>query len=147
MSIVRVPDTLSRALIDELQPVVSQPIDLTDAEFQSDDYSKLRVEVETHQTELPDIRVKEGVIYKRMLTTVDSDDGNTWKVWIPDGMQLKIIQEAHNPPSSAHGGVDKTVNLVKRYYYWPGMSKDVREFVSKCSICKETKAPNQHLGR
>lgn len=142
-----IPDTLSRALVDEIHPAVSQPIDLTDKEFDGDEYKRLRAEVESHKKELPDIELRNRIIYKRMLQSSDQD-GETcpaWRVWIPEGLRCKTIQEAHNPPSAAHGGIDKTLNLVRRFYNWPGMAKDVRDFVAACSLCKETKATNQTL--
>lgn len=141
-----VPDALSRAPIDEVDHVVSIPINLTDNEFSSESYSKLRAEVESNADNLPDIKVRDGVVYKRMLPVItDTHAETTWKVWVPEGLRQQIIRESHDPPSAAHGGTDKTLNLVRRTYYWPGMRQNVREFVSKCEICKEVKAPNQIL--
>lgn len=140
-----VPDTLSRAPVDELQLVVTQPINLTDSEFSSESYTKMRTEVEAHTEELPDLIVREGVIYKRMFPTPGINEETVWKVSIPEGLRQVVIQEAHNPPSAAHGGAEKKLDLIRRTYYWPGMFLEVRTFVAKCSLCKETKAPNHTL--
>lgn len=143
-----VPDTLSRAHVEGLEAVVGQPIDLTDDAFSSESYTKLRVEVESHVEELPDLKVRDGIIYKRVLSIPETDDivaDTQWKVWIPEELRQKVIQEAHNPPSASHGGVDKTLNLVRRTNFWPGLTSDVRTFVANCSLCRESKAPNQTL--
>lgn len=142
-----VPDTLSRAHIDEI-PNIGIPIDLTSDEFNSATYSKLRSEIEDHKEEIPDVKVRDGFVYKRAIQNEDShivDTETAWKLWVPDGLREGVIKALHDPPSSAHSGGDKTLDLVKRSYYWPGMTRDIREYVSKCSLCKETKAPNQTL--
>lgn len=45
-------------------------------------------------------------------------------------------------PTSAHGGMNKTLDLLRRICYWPGMVKDVKNYIRNCDICKSTKAPN-----
>ena len=36
----------------------------------------------------------------------------------------------------------KTLELLKRNFFWPGMVKDIRTFVRSCETCKTTKHPN-----
>lgn len=141
-----VPDTLSR--IEEIIAIVGRPLDLTEGEFKSEEYLRLKQSVRDHQSALPDVKIQGDIIYKRTLfrTGANTADSETvWKIWVPDGLKEQVIEAAHQPAMSAHGGVDKTIELVRRFYFWPGLSKDVRAFVAKCIICKETKAPNQTL--
>lgn len=143
-----VPDTLSRAHIDEVGPIVAAPVILTDPSFHSETYAKLKSQMEEHADRLPDIKVSEDVIYKRTEPRTGSeliDASVIWKIWVPEELRQKIISDAHDPPASSHGGVDKTAELVRRLYYWPGLMRDVRNFVSACETCKEVKAPNQTL--
>lgn len=56
-----------------------------------------------------------------------------------------MIESAHNPSLASHSGIGKTLEKIKRSYYWPKMGTQVAEYVTKCSICKETKAPNVTL--
>lgn len=143
-----VPDTLSRLHVDEIIDVVGQPLDLSDPAFQSDEYRELIHEVSEHGNELPDVKVQDGVLYKRTkFRTGDDlvDSATVWKVWVPKNLRNTLIANAHQPPSASHGGADKTIDLVRRYYFWPGLSRDVREFVSRCVTCKESKAPNHIL--
>lgn len=143
-----VPDTLSRAFMDEVTDVVAVPLNLQSSAFQSAEYAQLREMVQQRRAELPDVEVRGLVVYKRMEfrreeEAIDTD--TLWKVWTPEELRQDIISGAHNPASAAHGGVDKTTALVRRYYYWPGLAHDVREFVARCDTCKESKAPNQTL--
>lgn len=141
-----VPDTLSR--IEEIIAIVGRPIDLTEPEFLSEEYKQLISTVQKNQSALPDVAIRNDVVYKRtsFRTGADTADSETiWKIWVPEGLRKQIIVAAHEPAMTAHGGTSKTVELVRRFYFWPGLSKDVRALVAKCHICKETKAPNQTL--
>lgn len=143
-----VPDTLSRALIEEVEVAVAEPIELTDPAFQSDEYVKLRVQMEAEAERLPDISVRDGVIYKRTEARTGNnliDMSFIWKVWVPGDLRTKVMTDAHNPPTAGHGGADRTTELIRRLYYWPGLGRDVRNFVAACTTCKEVKAPNQTL--
>lgn len=143
-----VADTLSRMQVEGLVIPVGRPVDLGDPEFCSEDYNNLRCQVEAKKDELPDIEVRGNVIYRRteFRTGHDAVDlNNIWKVWVPEKLRSQLIVDAHVPPSAAHGGIDKTIDLLRRHYYWPGLSKEVRLYVGQCEICKETKAPNQQL--
>lgn len=140
-----VPDTLSRAVISEIQQAVGQPLDLSHAEFSSHSYKNLREEIENNIAKLPDVEVRDGFIYKRTELRADIESGSIWELWVPEGLRQHVMEEAHNPPSTAHGGADKTLDLIRRHFFWPGMVKDIREFVADCSLCKETKAPSQTL--
>jgi len=42
---------------------------------------------------------------------------------------------------SAHGGIAKTLEIIRRQFYWPGMVTQVREYIRSCVVCKTTKAP------
>lgn len=36
----------------------------------------------------------------------------------------------------------KTLDLIRRKFYWPGLVRDIRKYINECDICKGTKAPN-----
>lgn len=63
-------------------------------------------------------------------------------MWIPTKLRLDTIKRAHDTPTSAHGGMSKTIDMLRRNCYWPGMIKDVRNYIRNCDICKSTKSPN-----
>ncbi|KAI3715416.1 hypothetical protein L6452_22398 [Arctium lappa] len=67
------------------------------------------------------------------------------KVWIPkvDDLRTIILEEAHKSKYSVHPGADKMYKGLKECYWWPGMKKDIAEFVSKCLTCAKVKAEHQ----
>lgn len=60
-----VPDALSRAVVNEIQQVVGSPLNLNDDEFKSESYQKRRKHIESNKDNLPDIEVRDNLIYKR----------------------------------------------------------------------------------
>ena len=67
------------------------------------------------------------------------------RVWIPKLHKLRklIFDEAHKSKYSIHPGTDKMYKDVKEFYWWPGMKKDIAEYVSKCATCARVKAEYQ----
>ncbi|GJY62058.1 putative reverse transcriptase domain-containing protein [Tanacetum coccineum] len=54
-----------------------------------------------------------------------------------------IMDEAHKSKYSVHQGANKMYYDLRDRYWWPGMKKDVAEYVSKCLTCLKVKAEHQ----
>ncbi|GKC00146.1 putative reverse transcriptase domain-containing protein [Tanacetum coccineum] len=54
-----------------------------------------------------------------------------------------IMDEAHKSKYSVHPGADKMYYDLRDRYWWPGMKKDIAEYVSKCLTCLKVKAEHQ----
>lgn len=67
------------------------------------------------------------------------------RVYVPDTGSLRqdILREFHDIDICGHFGGDKTVDLLRRYFAWPRLRADVREYVSSCQICQLNKSTNQ----
>ena len=78
--------------------------------------------------------------------------GNEWKiegelvlkegkVYVPkdEELRVEIIQLHHDVPAAGHGGRWKTVELVTRNYWWPGVTRDVGKYVEGCDLCQRMK--------
>ena len=67
-----------------------------------------------------------------------------WKghlLYIPEDIQLKhdILYWHHDVPWCAHLGIAKTLELVKRQFYWPKMENDISQYVKTCQSCQTNK--------
>ena len=67
------------------------------------------------------------------------------RICVPDTNDLRreILDEAHNAPYAMHPGTTKMYNTMKSHYWWPGMKKDVAEFIAKCLTCQQIKVEHQ----
>ena len=59
------------------------------------------------------------------------------KVYVPKNKKLRaeIIRLHHNTPIKGHGRQWKTVELVTRKFWWPGVTKEVKRYVEGCNAC------------
>ncbi|KAL0534055.1 hypothetical protein IC582_028332 [Cucumis melo] len=58
-------------------------------------------------------------------------------------VKTELLSEAHSSPFSMHPGSTKMYQNLKRVYWWRNMKREVAEFVSKCLVCQQVKAPRQ----
>ena len=73
----------------------------------------------------------------------EDSTGNT-RMCVPRQLRNEIMSEGHDVISeSAHGGYFKTYNKISAMYYWPRMSREIKNFVNTCDICQKTK-PRRH---
>jgi hypothetical protein len=68
------------------------------------------------------------------------------RIYVPNSQELKnqILREMHNVPYVGHPRYEKTIAAVKSQYYWPGMKKEVVDFICRCLECKNLKAEHRH---
>ena len=63
------------------------------------------------------------------------------KIYIPNVANLRriVMDEIHQSPYSGHPGYHKTISTTRKQYFWPGMKKDIAEYISKCMKCQQVK--------
>ena len=59
-------------------------------------------------------------------------------------MQRKLLYEVHDAPTGGHLGQRKTLHKLQSLCYWPGMQKDVEDYVQGCVVCGAVK-PSQKM--
>ena len=49
----------------------------------------------------------------------------------------QIVSNAHDHPLSGHFGIEKTLQKISQYYWWPKMAKYISHYVKACSTVKK----------
>ncbi|KAL0544913.1 hypothetical protein IC582_020043 [Cucumis melo] len=79
--------------------------------------------------------------------SISSDGGLLFerRLCVPSDSAVKteLLSEAHSSPFSMHPGSTKMYQDLKRVYWWRNMKREVAEFVSRCLVCQQVKAPRQ----
>jgi hypothetical protein len=67
-------------------------------------------------------------------------------IFVPNVQCLKqmILQEMHNVPYVGHSRYQKIVAVVKSHYFWPGMKREIIEYITRCMECQKVKAEHRH---
>jgi hypothetical protein len=68
------------------------------------------------------------------------------KLYIPtcDGLKRFIINELHKRPYIGHPRYHKMITATRKQFYWPGLKKDIADYLAKCLECQQVKAEHRH---
>jgi hypothetical protein len=85
-----------------------------------------------------------------LITYADPSDGHR-RVCVPNDSahgkpRLDILHDFHDSAMSGHLGITRTLNLVSNSFYWPALSRDVKDYVRSCSVCQRNKTSNKSYG-
>ena len=89
------------------------------------------------------LEVKDGVLWRRF--DDDQSKANWMQLIVPKSLKEEIMEELHAGVVGGHLGEEKTIHQLKRRFYWPGYSQDVRNWCRTCANCatRKTQAPKQ----
>ena len=86
-------------------------------------------------------------------TDLSLDDGivrdAAGRIMVPPDVSVctDIIRLTHSSTHVGHPGIEKTLDLIRRSYFWDGMRRDVTHFVRTCPTCQQTKLfPRKPVG-
>lgn len=63
------------------------------------------------------------------------------RLYVPNNSKLKkmILKKSHKSRLSIHIGATKMYQDLKKMFWWPGMKRDVAQFVYACLTCQNSK--------
>jgi transposase InsO family protein len=145
----RRPDFSAGSRADEAEPlIVLRPqVSATIRVFNST--SALLPDIKTYQGQDPAI-----ADILEALQTEDRDDvPEAWQlredilttrglIYVPDydDIKVRILQQAHDSMEIGHPGQAKTLEIVRRNFYWPGMRAFINEYINSCDACQRNKS-------
>lgn len=97
--------------------------------------------------------IKENnIIETEVIKGLENDTGKFWKsdniiyvygqIYVPkiEGLREDILKENHNLSEAGHPGTYHMLQLLQRTWWWPGMKKDVKRYVTGCITCQKNKS-------
>jgi len=61
-------------------------------------------------------------------------------LWVPKGLVQEIMESEHDTKVAGHMGQGKTIELIRRNFWWPKMDEQIIDFVRSCPECQQIKA-------
>ncbi|CAN1179522.1 Transposon Tf2-9 polyprotein [Linum perenne] len=55
-------------------------------------------------------------------------------------MRKQLMNLFHSSPTGGHSGGQATYQRMKKFFYWPGMKRDITQWVAACQTCQQCKA-------
>uniref|UniRef100_A0A8C1X2E4 Gypsy retrotransposon integrase-like protein 1 n=1 Tax=Cyprinus carpio TaxID=7962 RepID=A0A8C1X2E4_CYPCA len=74
--------------------------------------------------------------------TISIDDELLMKddrIIVPRALRPEVLKRLH----AAHQGIQRSLAHARSCFYWPGLTKAVRQMVEACSFCQESRPENQ----
>jgi hypothetical protein len=107
--------------------------DIFEASQRDAEYKRL-LKKKSHELKKLDLTVAGGLLFHK------KD-----RLYIPNDASLRtrLLHECHDAPTSGHLGKDKTIDQVKRKFYWPRMDDEIHKYVTSCDSCQRNKPSNQ----
>ncbi len=63
---------------------------------------------------------------------------NKWYI-LSDLLKKELLKQNHDDSYANHFEHERTLNLLKKKYFWNNMNKNVKKYVDSCSICHRIK--------
>ena len=71
----------------------------------------------------------DGIMYKKQKVYISKDNK----------LRVEIVQLHHDILVGEHRDQWKTVELVTRNFWWPGVTKEVKQYMEGCNFCQKNK--------
>ena len=134
-----IADALSRTpefyRVDALVIGLEDRMTLEGAIQQDSEYQNRAREIESSNTSssttYKGFRVKKNVILR---------PGGVIEVPNIPKFRTQLLSENHDQPLAGHFGRDRTLDLLRRKWFWKGMAKDVELYVQSCDKCNKVKS-------
>ena len=103
---------------------------------------ELLTEIKDHQRKMD--KVIQNLLDRKDSRLKQTEDGLILYedlIYIPRHLPLreKIMKLHHDSTLAGHPGIAKTLELITRNYWWPGIRGYVKKYTQGCRICQETK--------
>ena len=79
----------------------------------------------------------ENLEIRQELLGIKDPNANSFRILVPRELIESVITSVHN--NMIHEGATKVLLRASRSFFWPSMVKDIKLFISTCSICDRFK--------
>ncbi|XP_066987487.1 uncharacterized protein [Macrobrachium rosenbergii] len=107
-----------------------------------------RVENPSDNPKTPYFYTDHGLLFRHFRSS-KAPVTSTWhdchQLVLPATLVPPLLDLAHT--SESHLGVNKTYHRVSQDFFWPGIKKDIKEYIISCHQCQVTGRPNESIIR
>jgi len=73
------------------------------------------------------LKIQDGLLYKN------------GRLWITGSVIQEVMESEHDTKVAGHMGQDKSIELIRRNFWWPKINEQIIDFVSSCPECQKNK--------
>jgi len=83
---------------------------------------------------------EDGVLYKKW--TAPNLKTSVLQLLVPRHRVKEILEEAHSSSIGGHFGINKTLEKVRKRFYWASCKQDVEHWCKTCKVCISKQGPS-----
>jgi len=115
---------------------------------------KLDLLEEVREASNPDLEWLSSEATLKDLITCDKELPTSWQyregfpcfknqLYIPvdDALKTKIAKGCYDSKITGHFGMEKTIEIITRDFYWKGLTEWIKDYVRSCDECQHNKSP------
>jgi hypothetical protein len=87
------------------------------------------------------LEVKDDLLFRKWT----DKEGSTLQAIAPFRKRRLVLNYSHDHKTEGHFGVTKTLCRIRQSFYWPGLQRDVRQYIAGCEVCMKSKSSNHTL--
>ncbi|KAJ1530215.1 hypothetical protein ONE63_005142 [Megalurothrips usitatus] len=87
-------------------------------------------------------KLKDGLLYRAFPPKMTRQIA----VMVPNSLRGEVLKMFHDSIWGNHYGVQKTLALMKKSYFWQSMETDTRNYVASCELCAKFKPKLKKAG-
>lgn len=109
-------------------------------------HDRIRDQILKRPDQVPGYRLENEQIYRLIPDPANySNDhpATAWKFSVPEDLGGGVLEENHDAVTAGHLGIAKTIARISRLYYWPGMYREISQYMRRCKTCQKFKVTQQ----
>jgi hypothetical protein len=75
---------------------------------------------------------EESVLYKK-------GPNDQSYIVIPNSLVPTVLESYYGLPFTAHQGIERTIEFIRKKYWWETLVSDIKEYIRKCEACARRK--------
>ena len=83
--------------------------------------------------------IQNDMLFRRL----KNKNADIFQAVVPMNQRRNVLQYSHDQKTAGHLGIRKTLSKIRQSYYWPGLQKDVRQYIAGCTVCSKRKCPTK----
>lgn len=87
----------------------------------------------------------ESIVKEAQQTQPDPGNGPPNRLFVPDSARSQVLQWVHTSRFAHHPGINRSLSLLKRHFWWPTMEADTKPLSQLVTSVFVESPPTAHL--
>ena len=86
------------------------------------------------------LEIRDDLLYRKKVMDVSGRQRTVLQLVATQEIKEQAFGQLHSSKTGGHLGINRTLDNVRRRFYWPGCKTDIRTWCQRCTTCAQIKA-------